>query len=100
MNQSNVPFKVTIEITHTDFEINNWRNKCNYLRQVDVFCEKLDKIFADGYPTKAQIIDAYHKSNPNSLSVIDGCIHPLKELRFHSDSTVSCKLCGLHSLTF
>ena len=38
------------------------------LRQVDIFCERLDKIFEDGYPTKAQIIDAYHKSNPNSLS--------------------------------
>jgi len=71
-----------------------------HLRQVDVFCERLDKIFEDGHPTKALIIDAFHKGNPNSLSLIDDCIHPLKELRFHSDSTVSCKICGYHSVTF
>jgi len=29
---------------------------------VDAFCERLDKIFEMGDPTKAQIIDAYNKS--------------------------------------
>lgn len=37
-------------------------------RYVDIFCQKLDKIFEDGHPTKAQIIDAFHKANPLSLS--------------------------------
>ena len=30
----------------------------------------------------------------------DKCVHPLSELRFHSDSTVSCKLCGMRSVVF
>ena len=36
------------------------------MRQIDVFSEKLDKIFSDKCPTKAQILDAYIKSNPDS----------------------------------
>ena len=30
----------------------------------------------------------------------DKCVHPLSELRFHSDSTISCKLCGMRSVVF
>ncbi len=30
----------------------------------------------------------------------DKCVHPLSELRFHSDSTVSCKLCGMRFVVF
>ena len=28
------------------------------------------------------------------------CIHPLNELSFHSDSTVSCHLCGMRTVVF
>jgi hypothetical protein len=28
------------------------------------------------------------------------CVHPIASLSFHSDSTVSCKLCGMRSVVF
>ena len=28
------------------------------------------------------------------------CVHPISSLIFHSDSTVSCKLCGMRSVVF
>ena len=28
------------------------------------------------------------------------CIHPLNSLSFHSDSTVSCRLCGMRTVVF
>lgn len=34
--------------------------------QVKEFSKRLDKIFADGNPTKALIIDAYIKTNPTA----------------------------------
>lgn len=39
----------------------------NKTRQIDEFSKRLDKIFEDAMPTKAQILDAFHKSNPNSM---------------------------------
>jgi hypothetical protein len=55
-------------------------------RYVDIFCEKLDKIFQDGHPTKAQIIDAFHKTNPLSLSNAkwEAFRHP--EIRYKKDT--------------
>lgn len=55
-------------------------------RYVDIFCQKLDKIFEDGHPTKAQIIDAFHKSNPLSLSNAkwEAFRHP--EVRYKKDT--------------
>ena len=32
------------------------------MKAVNHFSKRLDKIFKDGNPTKAQIIDAFHKS--------------------------------------
>ncbi len=32
-------------------------------KAIDTFAERLDKIFEDGNPTKALIIDAFHKAN-------------------------------------
>ena len=40
------------------------------MRAVNHFSKKLDKIFKDGNPTKAQIIDAFHKS-VNKCTVCD-----------------------------
>ena len=30
----------------------------------------------------------------------DKCIHPINSLSFHSDSTVSCNLCGMRTVVF
>lgn len=38
------------------------------MRQIDVFSDRLDEIFEQGNPTKAQILDAFHKANPRSLN--------------------------------
>ena len=41
------------------------------MRQVDLFEWYLDKIFEDGqHVTKAKILDAFHKANPESLSLV------------------------------
>ena len=37
------------------------------MTEVQNFSRRLDKIFNDGEPTKALIIDAYIKTNPNAL---------------------------------
>jgi hypothetical protein len=37
------------------------------MTEVKEFSKRLDKIFEDGEPTKALIIDAYIKTNPNAL---------------------------------
>lgn len=37
------------------------------MRQVDLFSKLIDKMFDDGNLTKAQLLDAFHKANPNSL---------------------------------
>ena len=38
------------------------------MKQVNEFSKRLDKIFNDGEPTKALIIDAYIKTNPTAQS--------------------------------
>ena len=40
------------------------------MRAVNHFSRRLDRIFKDGNPTKAQIIDAFHKSVTNRLPSI------------------------------
>ena len=48
-------------------------------KAIDFFCKRLDKIFADGDPTKARLIDAFHKSidlaSNESLSVSENVAH-------------------------
>lgn len=37
------------------------------MRQVDKFCEMLDKLYESEAVNKARLIDIFHKANPNSL---------------------------------
>ena len=39
--------------------------------QVKEFSKRLDKIFEDGQPTKAMIIDAFIKNNPTALMPVN-----------------------------
>lgn len=39
--------------------------------QIDKFEQSIDKMFAENSVTKAQLLDAFHKANPNSLSSVD-----------------------------
>ena len=41
------------------------------MRYIDKFSNRLDDIFDQGIPTKAQILDAFHKAHPCSLDDID-----------------------------
>ena len=41
------------------------------MRYIDKFSDRLDQIFEQGQPTKAQILDAFHKAHPCSLDDID-----------------------------
>ena len=41
------------------------------MRQIDKFSKSIDKMFAEKGVTKAQLMDAFHKANPNSLSSVN-----------------------------
>ncbi len=59
-----------VEIGYYKFNYSSWIMGYRPMTQVEVFTERLDRIFAEGCPTKAQIIDAFHKSNPKSKEVL------------------------------
>ena len=40
------------------------------MKQIDKFEQSIDKMFAEKSVTKAQLLDAFHKANPNSLSLV------------------------------
>ncbi len=44
------------------------------MRRVDLFSDRLDEIFEQGNPTKAQIIDAFNKANSRSLDRVFGSV--------------------------
>ncbi len=46
------------------------------MRPIDEFSKRLDVLFEMGNPTKAQLYDAYHKTNPNSITDYCECIDP------------------------
>jgi len=57
------------------------------MRQVDLFEWHLDRIFEDSYHvTKAKMLDAFHKANPESLS-------PVKNLDLHFVSNNEVAVC-------
>jgi hypothetical protein len=41
------------------------------MRQIDKFSKSIDKMFAEKSVTKAQLLDAFHKANPDSLSLVN-----------------------------
>lgn len=41
------------------------------MKQIDLFEQYIDKFFKEGDITKAQLIGAFHKANPNSLNEVE-----------------------------
>jgi len=56
------------------------------MRYIDLFEKKIDKMFADGELTKAQLFDAFHKCNPLSL-------HEVKNEGIVNEANPKCDYC-------
>jgi hypothetical protein len=60
----------SLEIGHYKFNYSSWIKGYRPVTQVQAFSARLDSIFLMGNPTKAQIIDAFHKTNPKSEQIL------------------------------